>query len=50
MRLPLDLGGFELVIAIVLLVAGTAILCVLTALAVRVVDRAWDAVATAAGS
>lgn len=49
MSLPLDLGGLELLLALILLVGGTVVFCVATALAVRAVDAAWDAVSARPG-
>jgi hypothetical protein len=44
MRIPLDLGGLEILIAVTLLVVGTIALSLAGALAARAVDRVWDAV------
>lgn len=44
MRYPVDLGGFEILIAITLLVAGTVALSYAGALFARAVDRVWDEV------
>jgi MFS family permease len=42
MSRPLDLGGLEIVIAALALVAGTVVFCITLAVAARVVDRLWD--------
>jgi hypothetical protein len=42
MRLPLDLGGFEILLATSVLILGTIAVCVFLALAARAVDRVWD--------
>jgi hypothetical protein len=43
--MPLDLRSFAPLLAIVLLVAGTVVLCTGLALAARGANRVWDAVA-----
>ncbi|HVL54515.1 MAG TPA: hypothetical protein VM344_09690 [Vitreimonas sp.] len=43
MRTPLDLGGFEILLAVALLLIGTVVFCVATALIARAVDWTWDA-------
>ena len=43
MRTPLDLGGFEILLAVTLLLIGTVVFCVATARAISAVDWTWDA-------
>jgi len=44
-RIPLDLGGLEILLATSVLVLGTIVFCVTMALAARALDRAWDTLA-----
>jgi hypothetical protein len=42
MRYPLDLGGWEILLAVTLLLVGTLVLSLVGAFGARMVGRLWD--------